>query len=55
MSYTLSKRVDGEFDDVVEETIDELKNAGFGVLCDIDVDKSQMDGHEDRSSPCDEE
>lgn len=37
MSYTLSKRVDGEFDDVVEETIDELEDAGFGVLCDIDV------------------
>ena len=37
MSYTLNKQVDGEFDDVVEETIDELENAGFGVLCDIDV------------------
>lgn len=37
MSYTLNKQVDGEFDDVVEQTIDELEDAGFGVLCDIDV------------------
>ncbi|TYL37930.1 hypothetical protein CV102_14510 [Natronococcus pandeyae] len=37
MSYTLNKRVDGEFDDVVERTISELEDAGFGVLCDIDV------------------
>lgn len=37
MSYTLNKQVDGEFDDIVEETIDELEDAGFGVLCDIDV------------------
>ncbi|WP_265109916.1 DUF302 domain-containing protein [Halosolutus halophilus] len=37
MSYTINKRVDGEFDDVVAETIDALEDAGFGVLCDIDV------------------
>lgn len=38
MSYTLNKRVDGEFDDVVERTVGELEDAGFGVLCDIDVE-----------------
>lgn len=37
MSYTHRTQVDGEFDDVVAETIDALEDAGFGVLCDIDV------------------
>ncbi len=37
MSYTLSTTVKGDFDEVVELTIDELKQEGFGVLCDIDV------------------
>ena len=37
MSYTLDTHVDGEFDDVVSETIDALEDEGFGVLCDIDV------------------
>ncbi|UHQ95114.1 DUF302 domain-containing protein [Haloterrigena alkaliphila] len=37
MSYTLRTRADGEFDDVVEKTIDALEDEGFGVLCDIDV------------------
>jgi len=37
MSYTLDETVDGEFDDVVEETIDALDSEGFGVLCDVDV------------------
>ena len=37
MSYTLRTQVDGEFDDVVSETIDALEDEGFGVLCDIDV------------------
>ncbi|WP_076608131.1 DUF302 domain-containing protein [Natronorubrum thiooxidans] len=37
MSYTTNKRVDGAFDDVVGMTIDALEDAGFGVLCDIDV------------------
>ncbi|QCJ46619.1 MULTISPECIES: DUF302 domain-containing protein [Haloprofundus] len=37
MGYTLQKRVDGEFDETVEETIAALGDEGFGVLCDIDV------------------
>ncbi|QFU83135.1 DUF302 domain-containing protein [Natronorubrum aibiense] len=37
MSYTTNKHVDGSFDEVVETTIDALEDAGFGVLCDIDV------------------
>jgi uncharacterized protein (DUF302 family) len=37
MSYMLRTRVDGEFDDIVAETIDALEDEGFGVLCDIDV------------------
>ncbi|WP_423999150.1 DUF302 domain-containing protein [Haloarcula salina] len=37
MKYTIQQSVSGEFDDVVETTIDALKDEGFGVLCDIDV------------------
>jgi uncharacterized protein (DUF302 family) len=37
MSYTIDKAVDGEFDAVVDRTIDALEDEGFGVLCDIDV------------------
>lgn len=37
MDYTTRKRVDGEFDDVVDRTTDALAEEGFGVLCDIDV------------------
>ncbi|WP_137290668.1 DUF302 domain-containing protein [Natronorubrum halophilum] len=40
MSYTLHTQVDGEFDDVVAETIDALEDEGFGVLCDIDVQET---------------
>ncbi|WP_323174688.1 DUF302 domain-containing protein [Natrialba sp. PRR66] len=40
MAYTLRTRVDGEFDDVVEKTIDALEDEGFGVLCDIDVQET---------------
>lgn len=37
MGYTIQERVDGEFDTVVEKTINALSEEGFGVLCDIDV------------------
>jgi uncharacterized protein (DUF302 family) len=37
MDYTLDRTVSGEFDDVVDKTIDALSDEGFGVLCDIDV------------------
>ncbi|EMA42068.1 DUF302 domain-containing protein [Halococcus hamelinensis] len=37
MSYTTQKQVDGQFNDVIEQTISALENEGFGVLCDIDV------------------
>lgn len=40
MSYTLDKRVAGDFDGVVERTISELETEGFGVLCDIDVQQT---------------
>jgi uncharacterized protein (DUF302 family) len=40
MSHTLRTQVDGEFDDVVEKTIDALEDEGFGVLCDIDVQET---------------
>lgn len=37
MGYTRRKRVDGDFEGVVDETISALEDEGFGVLCDIDV------------------
>jgi uncharacterized protein (DUF302 family) len=37
MEYTIQTSVTGEFDDVVDTTIAALKDEGFGVLCDIDV------------------
>ena len=37
MSYTIQTSVSGEFDQVVETTIDALQDEGFGVLSDIDV------------------
>ncbi|GAA0280946.1 MULTISPECIES: DUF302 domain-containing protein [Halobacteriaceae] len=40
MSYTLDKRVDGKFDNVVERTTNALSEEGFGVLCDIDVQQT---------------
>jgi uncharacterized protein (DUF302 family) len=40
MSYTLDKRVDGEFDDVIEQTTNALSEEGFGILCDIDVQQT---------------
>ncbi|WP_436929699.1 DUF302 domain-containing protein [Halosimplex halobium] len=35
--FTIRYTVDGEFDDVVDATVDALGEEGFGVLCDIDV------------------
>ena len=40
MSYTMDKRVNGEFDEVVERATAALKDEGFGVLCDIDVQQT---------------
>ncbi|MEF8857816.1 MAG: DUF302 domain-containing protein [Halolamina sp.] len=40
MPYTLEERVSGEFDDVVSQTEAALSDEGFGVLCDIDVQKT---------------
>ncbi|MDS0474641.1 DUF302 domain-containing protein [Natrinema sp. 1APR25-10V2] len=37
MTYTIQEPVSGDFDQVVETTTDALKDEGFGVLCDIDV------------------
>lgn len=35
--YTKRASVAGEFDEVVDSTVDALEDEGFGVLCDIDV------------------
>lgn len=37
MSYTIEKQVQGDFNDVVEQTTTALSDEEFGVLCDIDV------------------
>jgi uncharacterized protein (DUF302 family) len=37
MSYYISKTVNGPFDTVVAEVVARLKDQGFGVLTDIDV------------------
>ena len=37
MEYTRQTSVTGEFDDVVDATNAALKDEGFGVLCDIDI------------------
>ncbi|MHB9286940.1 DUF302 domain-containing protein [Halobacteriales archaeon Cl-PHB] len=37
MEYTTQTQVDGEFDAVVERTVNTLEDAGFGILSDIDV------------------
>ncbi|MFD1635228.1 DUF302 domain-containing protein (plasmid) [Haloplanus ruber] len=40
MPYTLDKHVDGEFDEVIDQTMNTLSEEGFGVLCDIDVQQT---------------
>lgn len=37
MSYHFSKTLTKDFDIVLQRTIDELKNEGFGVLTEIDI------------------
>ena len=37
MAYTFSKTVDGEFDETIERVTAVLRDAGFGVLTEIDV------------------
>lgn len=37
MKYTIQTKIEGEFDDVVDATTVALKDEGFGVLCDIDM------------------
>ncbi len=37
MTYYFSKTIRGEFDAVVQKSIEALKNEGFGVLTEIDV------------------
>ena len=37
MHYTTQTTVEGEFDEVVDTTVDALETEGFGVLSDIDV------------------
>ena len=43
MTYTLDTRIDGEFDEIVTRTTDALADEGFGVLCDIDVQRTLKD------------
>jgi uncharacterized protein (DUF302 family) len=40
MQYSFNKILDVSFDDAVERVIEELKKEGFGVLTDIDVQKT---------------
>ncbi|MFQ3320333.1 MAG: hypothetical protein ACI80F_002416 [Natronomonas sp.] len=40
MSYTLDKRVDGGFEETIEQVTVSLQDEGFGVLCDIDVQET---------------
>ena len=37
MEYTIQTATSGNFEKVVDTTIDVLEDEGFGVLCDIDV------------------
>jgi len=37
MAYYFNRTIEGDFDSVVERTVEALKEEGFGVLTDIDV------------------
>ncbi|WP_440009323.1 DUF302 domain-containing protein [Halomicrococcus sp. SG-WS-1] len=37
MDYTMTRRVDGPFQDIVDSTIEALEEEGFGVLSDINL------------------
>lgn len=40
MSYHFSKKVNYSFDQAIERVVEELKNEGFGVLTEIDVQET---------------
>ena len=40
MSYYFNKTVSGSFDEVIEKVIELLDNEGFGVLTEIDIQKT---------------
>ena len=40
MNYYFSKTIEGSFDDVIAKTSQALKQEGFGILTDIDVQKT---------------
>ena len=37
MSYNISKRVDGTFDEAIKKVTEELKKEGFGIISEIDL------------------
>lgn len=37
MSYNISKKVEGTFDDTVNKVTEELKKEGFGIISEIDL------------------
>ena len=38
MSYYISKKLEGDFNETVQKVTDQLKEEGFGILTEIDVD-----------------
>ena len=43
MSYYFSKTVKGSFEDVIARTIAALKTEGFGIITDLDIQKTLKD------------
>ena len=37
MSYNISKKVEGSFDDTIKKVTEELKKEGFGIISEIDL------------------